>query len=103
MIKIKKNTMKNKVIKKKMLKRAALLLIVLQCVPMLTGCNVLKNKKAAVDEALMSTCDSNKLYSGQYYVWHNESQNNIERDINTDISKFKRYKYRYFKIQKLYL
>ncbi len=96
MIKIKKNTMKNKVIKKKMLKRAALLLIVLQCAPMLTGCNVLKNKKAAVDEALISTCDSNKLYSGQYYVWHNESQNNIERDINTDISKFKNYTYDIF-------
>lgn len=80
----------------KFFKIAAVALIAFQCIPMLTGCNVIKSKKAVVDESLVSTCDSNKLYSGQYYVWHDEAQNNITRDINTDLSKFKDYTYDIF-------
>ena len=80
----------------KFIKIAAVALVAFQCIPMLTGCNVIKSKKAVVDESLVSTCDSNKLYSGQYYVWHDEAQNNITRDINTDLSKFKDYTYDIF-------
>ena len=78
--------------KKILVKIAASVLIVSQCIT-LTGCSITKNKKSVVDEALISTCDSSKLYSGQYYVWHDESQTSIERDINTDLSKFKSYTY----------
>lgn len=82
--------------KKIIFKTIACTLIVLQCVPLLTGCSILKNKKAKTDEALVSTCNSNKLYSGQYYVWHDENQTNIARDIDTDMSKFKGYTYDIF-------
>ena len=61
----------------------------------LTGCNILKSKKE-VDRTILSTNDSSKLYSGQYYVWHDENQVNIENDINTDLSKFKNYDYKIF-------
>lgn len=82
--------------KKILVKTVASILIVSQCIT-LTGCSITKNKKSVIDEALVSTCDSSKLYSGQYYVWHDESQTSLERDINTDLSKFKSYTYDIFR------
>lgn len=84
---------RNKNMIKKMI---AVGLIIAQSTIFLTGCNVFKNKKTVESTQFISTCNSNKLYSGQYYIWHDESQSNIERDINTDMSKFKNYTYDIF-------
>lgn len=83
--------------KKKIVKKIiAASLIAVQSAMLLTGCNILKSSKVITDTQYTSTCNSSKLYSGQYYVWHDESQSNIERDINTDMSKFKNYTYDIF-------
>lgn len=62
----------------------------------LTGCNSIFRKKIDVDPSILSTNDSNALYSGQYYVWHDDKQVNIANDINVSQSKFKNYKYKIF-------
>lgn len=62
----------------------------------LTGCSIFRNDKKA-DEALKSTNNSSELVSGQYYVWHDEETSNIENDVGTDTSKFKKYNYNIFR------
>lgn len=75
----------------------AVLLAAVSTTQLLTGCSILKNQpNKQTEDWKISTCDSSKLYSGQYYVWHDENQSNIERDINTDVSKFKDYTYDIF-------
>lgn len=64
---------------------------------LLSGCSLAKNpdgeSKVTVKTA---TCDSSGLYDGQYYIWHDEEQSNIEKDINCDTSRFKDYNYNIF-------
>lgn len=43
-----------------------------------------------------STCDYSQLYSGQYYVWHDEKEKDVSKDIDCNTSKFDNYKYNVF-------
>lgn len=64
----------------------------------ITGCSVVR--KDLLNEDITSktaTCNSKELYDGQFYVWHDEQQSNIEKDINCDQSKFKDYNYNIFR------
>lgn len=64
----------------------------------LCGCSALRKEESKAEIGpLDQTNNAGKLYDGQYYVWHDEEQSNIEKDINCDGSKFKDYNYKIFK------
>lgn len=89
--------MKKNIIKKNIIKKGLSLLMLSALIAgTLTGCSIFRST-VQDDDSKKSTNDSKKLASGQYYVWHDESQSNIENDINVDVSKFKRYNYDIFR------
>lgn len=61
-----------------------------------TGCGIFRHDKTN-DELYISTNNSSELISGQYYIWHDENQSNLENDVGVDVSKFKDYDYDIFK------
>ena len=64
----------------------------------LCGCGALKNEnKEVAIGPFDQTNNAARLYDGQYYIWHDEEQSNIEKDINCDGSRFKDYNYKIFK------
>lgn len=79
-------------IKKKYISVVLCLILSMSC---LTGCGILKSSKTSKNQ-VVATNDSNKLIAGNYYIWHDENQTNIENDINTDTKKFKDYNYKIF-------
>lgn len=61
------------------------------------GCGILKsNSDTTLNSWHDATNNSKELVSGQYYVWHDENQTDIAKDIGADASKFKKYKYKIF-------
>ena len=78
-------------------KLSAVLILMLTCSLSLglTGCSILK-KKEVINTNLVATNNSSKLSDGQFYVWHDDKQTNIESDIGVDVSKFKNYDYKIF-------
>lgn len=82
-----------------MKKALSIFLIAIMVSIMLCGCSALKssNKKPVEANPYEATNNAAKLYDGQYYVWHDEEQSNIEKDINCDGSRFKDYNYKIFK------
>ena len=78
-------------------KLSAVLILTLTCSLSLglTGCSILK-KKEVINTNLVATNNSSKLSDGQFYVWHDDKQTNIESDIGVDVSKFKNYDYKIF-------
>lgn len=65
----------------------------------LCGCGALRTNEKKDSEASRfdATNNSARLYDGQYYIWHDDEQSNIEKDINCDASRFKDYNYKVFK------
>lgn len=63
-----------------------------------TGCSLMKNNKNTTEQITEKTPLNNSaaLYNNQYYVWHDDQQTNIEKDIGCDKSKFKDYNYKIF-------
>lgn len=59
-----------------------------------TGCRA---DVVTENEKIPSTNDSSKLKTDMFYVWHDESQQNLENDVSVDITKFKDYEYDIFK------
>lgn len=93
---------KNNIIKKMKLNKKRVLsnmlvgvLSIGACLSM-TGCGIIKSSGTKLDERYIATSNSKALYSGQYYVWHDENQTDIASDINVDVSKFKSYGYNIF-------
>lgn len=63
-----------------------------------TGCGIIRNDIVSnkEEEAMKGTNDSRALQAGRYYIWHDENQKTIDKDINTDIAKFSEYTYNIF-------
>lgn len=60
------------------------------CILNFSGCKILKED---VKKNMYSgTNNVDELYSGQYYVWHDDKVDNIEEDLKYDEEKFKNYK-----------
>lgn len=58
----------------------ALGLILTMTATLFSGCtSIIKKQTAAVNEA---TSDSDNLYDGQYYIWHDSKEDNIEKDLH---------------------
>ena len=60
----------------------------------LTGCGVIREgvfEEPTVPERYTGTSISSELLEGRYYVWHDENQNDIYKDINVDPAKFADY------------
>ena len=50
----------------------------------LCGCGALKNEnKEVAIGPFDQTNNAARLYDGQYYIWHDEEQSNIEKDIQS--------------------
>lgn len=61
----------------------------------LTGCSLLRDTS---DEKVVAkaTNNSNEFVHGKYYIWHNENETNIVKDIKSDQSKYEGYDYKIF-------
>lgn len=59
-----------------------------------SACGVIRESADATN--VDHTNNSKELQDQQYYIWHDEQQDDILRDINTDVSKFNDYTYTIF-------
>jgi hypothetical protein len=57
----------------------ALSLMSVLIIGMFSGCSLVKEKTISETE---STNNSRRLHNGQYYVWHDENEDDIENDLN---------------------
>ena len=70
-------------IKKKYISVVLCLILSMSC---LTGCGILKSSKTSKNQ-VVATNDSNKLIAGNYYIWHDENQTNILKNLKIIIIK----------------
>jgi hypothetical protein len=65
------------------------------CFTLLSGCSLVRSTGEDVITPF-ATNDSTQLISGQYYIWHNENETNIVKDVKADQSKYTNYAYKIF-------